>query len=157
MAKKDPHLQFQKWAQEFGPVYSLMLGTKTMIVLSSDQAVKDLLDKKSANYSARPDLYTGQTLMSGDKRMVLMVRVETRGLDRKAYQSADVWIAVENYSSSLLQCFAHEQIGRICSIPGAREQTALVRYDERSDRLARALSEVLEFASYGYCLRVSRT
>ncbi|KAH3913791.1 hypothetical protein HBH56_094320 [Parastagonospora nodorum] len=72
MAKDDPHLQFQKWAKEFGPVYSLMLGTKTMIVLSSDKAVKDLLDKKSGNTSGRPDLYTGQTLMSGDKRMVMM-------------------------------------------------------------------------------------
>lgn len=73
MAKERPHLQFQKWAQEYGGVYSLMLGTKTMIVLSSDQAVKDLLDRKSANYSARPDLYTGQTLLSGGKRMVMMV------------------------------------------------------------------------------------
>jgi hypothetical protein len=73
MAKENPHLQFQKWAQEYGPVYSLMLGTKTMIVLSSDRAVKDLLDKKSVNYSARPDLYTGQTLLSGGNRMVMMV------------------------------------------------------------------------------------
>ena len=74
MAKDNPHLQFQKWAQNYGPVYSLMLGTMTMIVLSNDQAVKDLLDKRSANTSARPDLYTGQTLLSGGKRMVMMVR-----------------------------------------------------------------------------------
>jgi hypothetical protein len=74
MEKENRHLQFQKWAQEYGAVYSLILGTKTMIVLSSDKAVKDLLDKRSANYSARPDLYTGQTLMSGGKRMVMMVR-----------------------------------------------------------------------------------
>ncbi|KAH7083300.1 cytochrome P450 [Paraphoma chrysanthemicola] len=72
MAKSNPHLQFQTWAQEYGPVYSLILGTKTMVVLSDDQAVKDLLDRKSANTSARPDLYTGQTLMSGGKRMVMM-------------------------------------------------------------------------------------
>ncbi|KAH7092976.1 cytochrome P450 [Paraphoma chrysanthemicola] len=72
MVKDKPHLQFQKWAQEYGPVYSLILGTKTMVVLSDDQVVKDLLDRKSANTSARPDLYTGQTLMSGGKRMVMM-------------------------------------------------------------------------------------
>ena len=75
MPKEDPHLQFQKWAREYGGVYSLMLGTRTMIVLSSDKAVKDLLDKKSAIYSGRPDLYTGQTLLSGGKRMVMMVRI----------------------------------------------------------------------------------
>ena len=79
----DPHLQFQKWAQEYGPVYSLMLGTKTMIVLSGDKAVKDLLDKKSSVYSSRPDLYTGQTLLSGGKRMVMMVCYSTQHTDEE--------------------------------------------------------------------------
>lgn len=73
MAKKKPHLQFEKWAQEYGPMYSLMLGTKSMFVISSDQVVKELLDKKSANTSARPALYTGDELMSRGKRMVMMV------------------------------------------------------------------------------------
>ncbi|KAF2186414.1 putative cytochrome P450 [Zopfia rhizophila CBS 207.26] len=70
--KEDVHLQFQKWAQEYGPVYSLMLGSKTMIVLSSDQAIKDLLDRRSAIYSDRMDLYMGQTLLSGGFRILMM-------------------------------------------------------------------------------------
>jgi hypothetical protein len=78
MPKADPHLQFQKWAQEYGGIYSLMMGTKTIIVLSNERPVKDLLDRKSANYSARPDLYTGQTLLSGGMRMVMMVSSGTR-------------------------------------------------------------------------------
>lgn len=73
MPLKDAHLQFQKWAKEYGPIYSLILGTKVMIVLSTDQAVKDLLDKKSGIYSSRPDLYIGQTIMSGGQRMLLTV------------------------------------------------------------------------------------
>jgi hypothetical protein len=73
MPKKDAHLQFEKWAREFGPVYSLILGTKTMVVLSSDQAVKDLLDKRSAIYSDRQDMYIGQTLCSGGLRVLMMV------------------------------------------------------------------------------------
>ncbi|EXJ79927.1 cytochrome P450 oxidoreductase [Capronia epimyces CBS 606.96] len=72
MPSKNPHLQFQKWAQEYGPVYSLILGTKTMVVLSSDQAVKDLLDKKSAIYSDRPDMFIGQKIASGNLRLVVM-------------------------------------------------------------------------------------
>jgi hypothetical protein len=55
------------------PVYSLMLGTKTMIVLSSDEAVKDLLDRRSGNYSDRPDMYIGQEIASGGLRLVVMV------------------------------------------------------------------------------------
>lgn len=74
MPTKDAHLQFEKWAREYGPVYSLMLGTKTMIMLSSDQAVKDLMDKKSGKYSHRPDMYVGQELCSGGLRVLMMVR-----------------------------------------------------------------------------------
>ncbi|KAK4939634.1 hypothetical protein LTR10_020134 [Elasticomyces elasticus] len=72
MPTVKPHIQFQKWAQEYGPVYSLILGTKTVIVLSSDEAVKDLLDKKSAIYSDRPDMFIGQKIASGDLRLVVM-------------------------------------------------------------------------------------
>ena len=53
MPKRDAGLQFEKWAREYGPVYSLMIGTKCLIVLSSHEAVKDLLDKKSGIYSDR--------------------------------------------------------------------------------------------------------
>lgn len=74
MPHRDAHKQFQKWAEEYGPIYSLILGTKTMIVLSSDTAVKELLDKRSGIYSDRPDMYIGQTLCSGGMRPLMMVR-----------------------------------------------------------------------------------
>lgn len=73
MPLEKGHLQFQKWAKEHGPVYSLILGTPVMIVLSSDQAIKDLLDKRSNIYSSRPDMYLGR-IISGNSRMLLMVR-----------------------------------------------------------------------------------
>lgn len=73
MPTRDAHKQFQKWAEEYGPVYSLILGTKTLIVLSSDQAVKDLLDKRSNIYSDRQDMYIGMTLCSGGLRVLMMV------------------------------------------------------------------------------------
>lgn len=73
MPSKDAYIQFKKWAEEYGPVYSLILGTQVMIVLSSDTAIKDLLDKRSAIYSSRPEMYVGSTLASGGMRMLLMV------------------------------------------------------------------------------------
>ncbi|KAF2211351.1 hypothetical protein CERZMDRAFT_85519 [Cercospora zeae-maydis SCOH1-5] len=72
MPTKDAHLQFQRWAEEYGDVYSLMLGTQTLIVLSSDTAIKDLMDKRSSNYSDRPELYIGQELGSGNLRVLMM-------------------------------------------------------------------------------------
>ena len=63
-----------------GDVYSLMLGSKTLIVLSSDVAVKELLDRRSATYSDRPELYIGQDLCSGGLRMLMMVSSQGGGL-----------------------------------------------------------------------------
>ncbi|KAJ6084237.1 cytochrome P450 oxidoreductase [Penicillium sp. IBT 16267x] len=54
------------------PIYSLILGTKTMVVLSSDTVVKELLDKRSGNYSDRPDMFIAQRIASGNFRMVIM-------------------------------------------------------------------------------------
>lgn len=57
------------------PVYSLVLGTKTYIILSSDTAIKDLLDKRGVNYSSRPELYVGMDIASGGLRLVFMVLI----------------------------------------------------------------------------------
>jgi hypothetical protein len=72
MPPENIHGQFKKWAEKYGPIYSLVLGTKTSVVLSSADVVKDLLDRRSAIYSSRPEMYISR-LMSGDSRMVLMV------------------------------------------------------------------------------------
>ncbi|KAL6898673.1 cytochrome P450 [Trichoderma evansii] len=81
--KKHVHLQFQKWAEEYGPVYSLMMGPRVAIVLSSDVAVKDLLDKRNAIYSGRPELYMGQDIMSGGLRPLFMGNIPTWRMVRK--------------------------------------------------------------------------
>ncbi len=44
-----------------------------MIIVSSDQAIKDLFDKRSAIYSSRPEMYLAGTVASHGLRMALMV------------------------------------------------------------------------------------
>ncbi|KAK2607111.1 hypothetical protein N8I77_005815 [Diaporthe amygdali] len=83
---KNQHVQFKKWSEEYGPIYSLILGTKVMIVLSSDRAVKDLLDKRSGIYSSRSEFYLGN-LVSGYLRVVLMEYGETWRMIRKIVHS----------------------------------------------------------------------
>jgi len=60
-----------------------MVGTKTMVVLSSDQAVKDLMDKRSNIYSSKPDLYIPQELISGGNRILFMKYDQTWRMVRK--------------------------------------------------------------------------
>lgn len=73
MPKRDVHLQFEKWAREYGPVYSLMLGTQTLIVLSTDRAVKDLLDKRSNKYSHRQEMYICHEVVNDGLHVLMMV------------------------------------------------------------------------------------
>ncbi|KAI0174355.1 putative cytochrome P450 [Pestalotiopsis sp. NC0098] len=77
------HLQFEKWAREYGPIYSLMLGTKVMIVLSSDLAIKDLIDKRGAIYSSRPEAYIAQDILSGGLRVLFMPNAGVWSMARK--------------------------------------------------------------------------
>ncbi|KAI1771735.1 cytochrome P450 [Hypoxylon cercidicola] len=81
--RKKRHIQFEKWAREYGPIYSLMLGTKVMIVLNSDQAIKDLVDKRGSIYSSRPESYIGQDILSGGLRVLFMPNNGTWKMVRK--------------------------------------------------------------------------
>ncbi|KAI2618110.1 cytochrome P450 [Hypoxylon sp. NC1633] len=91
MPKENGHLQFQAWADEYGPIYSLVLGTQIMIVLSSDKAVKDLLDKRGGIYSSRPVRYIAQDCISQGHRVVLMGYDETlRNIRKLAHRILNI-------------------------------------------------------------------
>ncbi|OCK86350.1 cytochrome P450 [Lepidopterella palustris CBS 459.81] len=54
---KDPHFKFREWAQEYEPIVSLKLGSQNVILLNDPSVLRDLLEKRSKLYSARPDLF----------------------------------------------------------------------------------------------------
>ena len=72
MPRRDLHLAYDKWAQQCksfltfcrpeadssdGPIYSLKLGQTTLIVLANGDLIKKLIDKRSANYADRQNIY----------------------------------------------------------------------------------------------------
>lgn len=75
--KEKRWVQFEKWAREYGPIYSLMLGSKVMIVLNSDKAIRDLVDSRGAMYSSRPEAYMAQDVLSGGLRVLFMVCIDS--------------------------------------------------------------------------------
>ena len=117
MPKEKGHLQFQKWAEEYGPVYSLILGTKVMVVLSSDQAIKDLLDKRSNIYSSRPDMYMGR-IVSNNSRMLLMVSLGDEPLIYlPGNRTTGIWRHLALASQDCTQQFEHQSLQNIYPIP----------------------------------------
>ncbi|KAG8916694.1 hypothetical protein FRC02_003650 [Tulasnella sp. 418] len=51
---KEAHLKFTEWARIYGGVYSLKVGPQTMIVVSSVEAIHEILEKNGALTASRP-------------------------------------------------------------------------------------------------------
>ncbi|KAF2850847.1 cytochrome P450 [Plenodomus tracheiphilus IPT5] len=60
------------WPRQYGDVFYTKLGGTDYIWLSTPQAVKDLMDKKSNIYSSRPPLPLAQDVASGGYRQLFM-------------------------------------------------------------------------------------
>jgi hypothetical protein len=73
MPTSKPYKVFAQWGKKYGPIYSLMVGSNPLILIQSHKIAKDLLDKRGANYSSRPDLYILSELSSRGLRQVAMV------------------------------------------------------------------------------------
>ncbi|PWY76508.1 cytochrome P450 2D18 [Aspergillus sclerotioniger CBS 115572] len=66
------HLKFTEWAKAYGPIFSLKIGSSTTVVINSPPLVKHILDKQSAIYSHRPNIYIARELiLRGDHMMFL--------------------------------------------------------------------------------------
>lgn len=54
IAGNNDFKSFQKWNQQYGPIVSAKVGTRTYIILGTRQAAQDLLEKRGNIYSDRP-------------------------------------------------------------------------------------------------------
>lgn len=122
-----------------------MLGTKTMIVLSSDVAVKDLLDRKSGNYSDRPDMYIGQNIASGGLRLVLLVS-QLPGRDESrcpSWKHENAAVTREFHQHIQIACLSalrlHPILLRACAIV----LTLVQRYGETWRMIHRMIHNIL--------------
>ena len=86
------------WSRIYGKVFSLTVGTANIIVICDRKAIRDLVDKKSAIYSDRPNDYIGHLLTRGDHMAALSM---TKGWREMRKQ-------VTHYFSPML-CDEHHQ------------------------------------------------
>ncbi|KAH6697419.1 putative cytochrome P450 oxidoreductase [Plectosphaerella plurivora] len=114
MPTKNFHLEFQKLAQQFGPILSMKLGGQTLVLLNDPTVVRDLIEKRSSNYSYRPDLYIrhfGENLniafRNNDdiwrrQRKTYHVRLNVKSADNYLpYQASDAVSHVQRYTASI--------------------------------------------------------
>lgn len=57
--------------KRYGGMFSLKIGTGTVIILNDRRIIKELLDKKSSTTSNRPTSYVAHTITGGDHLLVM--------------------------------------------------------------------------------------
>ncbi|TFY58370.1 hypothetical protein EVG20_g8174 [Dentipellis fragilis] len=61
---------FDRWAKQYGPIFSVRLGLRTEIVITDTQVAWDLLEKRGDIYSSRPRNIVGGEILSKNFRGV---------------------------------------------------------------------------------------
>ncbi|KAK2969389.1 hypothetical protein RJ640_020332 [Escallonia rubra] len=71
MKEKKPHKTFLKWAETYGPIYSIKTGYNSMVVLNSNEVAKEAMVTRYPSISTRK-LSKALKILSSDKAMVAM-------------------------------------------------------------------------------------
>lgn len=72
LCSRETDFRFTKWAREYGSVFSLKVGSGTIIVLSDGDSVKQVLDKQSAVSSSRPPFHIGNEVITHGNHLGVM-------------------------------------------------------------------------------------
>ncbi|KAL7952661.1 cytochrome P450 [Trichoderma compactum] len=70
--KTGAHRQFTEWAKTYGGIFSLKLGPSLTVVVTDRRLVREMLDRKSAVYSARPHSYVSHDLITRGDHLLTM-------------------------------------------------------------------------------------
>ncbi|KAJ5174153.1 uncharacterized protein N7482_000030 [Penicillium canariense] len=74
-------------AMKYGEMYTCNLAGRLWVYINSSRVVNDLMEKRAAIYSARPNRPLAQDLLSGGRRILLMSTTERWKLQRKVMHS----------------------------------------------------------------------
>ncbi|KAI0810998.1 cytochrome P450 [Irpex lacteus] len=92
-------LQYAKWAQKYGPIFSLDVLGRHAVVLNTYKAAGDIFDRQSKIYNDRPRLIMASEILGGDSVLPLLCsRDPWRRMRRAAHEGFNIR-AVEKYQS----------------------------------------------------------
>lgn len=57
-------LKFDEWGKEFGPIYTIYIFSKPIVICTTRESAGELLDKRAAVFSDRPRFVVGGELLS---------------------------------------------------------------------------------------------
>ncbi|KAK7032164.1 hypothetical protein VNI00_013338 [Paramarasmius palmivorus] len=111
---EDAYLKFNEWARHYGDIFSLKIGPGTAVVISSMEAVKGLMEKRSTTTSDRPKNHMAEKI--------------TQGLNMVICPYTDTWRALRKASHTILTAKAVE-----AHLPIQRAEACQVMHDLLND------------------------
>ncbi|KAK7016901.1 putative cytochrome P450, partial [Favolaschia claudopus] len=136
-----PHFKFTEWAQKYGGVYSLKLGSATAVVLTDAGAVKELLEKRSGSTADRPPMHVAEIVTGGLHMALARYSEKWRTLRRTAHailtpQASLKHIPIQRAEATqLLHDILHKPEDFYTHIPRATNSMIMsVLYGKRSPR-----------------------
>lgn len=69
LPNSKPWIQFQEWSKIYGPIFTIWVGRRPMLVISDPNIAVDLMEKRSNKYSSRPrfvvmgEMYQGGSVL----------------------------------------------------------------------------------------------
>jgi len=83
--KSEAHYKFTEWAKKYGEIYSLKIGPGTAIVISGMDAIKELMDRRSAATVDRPANHMAYLIAGGMNMVLARYTEDWRSLRRTAH------------------------------------------------------------------------
>ncbi|KAI5070436.1 hypothetical protein GOP47_0014779 [Adiantum capillus-veneris] len=71
LGEKRPHKTFTTWAEKHGPIYTIKMGSETMVVISSPELAKEAMITKFSSISTRK-MTKALSILTAQKTMVAM-------------------------------------------------------------------------------------
>ncbi|KAF9560649.1 cytochrome P450 [Agrocybe pediades] len=124
--KAFAYRHFEKWTQEYGPVFSLRQGFNTIIVIGRLQAAIDIMEKEGAFTVDRPHNISAGEVLSGGMRMLLTPAGERFKKMRRALHAHLQPKIVSNYGPTLMRN-AKQHLLDVVEVP-ERHQDHAKRY-----------------------------
>ncbi|XP_070545608.1 steroid 17-alpha-hydroxylase/17,20 lyase-like [Ptychodera flava] len=85
---RSPHISFMKLAKKYGDIFSIKLGSHTIVVLNNVELVNEALIKKFNDFAGRPYIYSTDIFSEGRKDIIFGDFGPTWKLHRKLSHAA---------------------------------------------------------------------
>ncbi|RKP15078.1 cytochrome P450 [Piptocephalis cylindrospora] len=103
-----PLVRMSEWAKKYGGVYYLRMGFIDWMVVSTPEAMHDVLSKQGATFASRPhQLVLGDILSNGGHGVVAAPYGPRWNANRRFFTSALSKLSVQSYEDSLLHESRH--------------------------------------------------